>query len=232
MDGYQRGRIQGRVAAVRVAQHDGSLPIVGVNMFRPPRGRAGHRRGRTHAGDRSGEGVAAAASRRLPHARHADDAPPALERLRRVAAEAATHTLRGAHGRRSGVLLRQINAGVLRGGWPVPEEHVTGPLPFDPVARPPRHWREHGWADAAPGMAAVTALMRAQQIMQARVDAEGCAARDDVRAVRGAHAVALLGPWPTADAGDRRPTRCTRPASRMPWIDSKRRSGPADAAPR
>lgn len=49
---------------------------------------------------------------------------------------------------------------------------MTGPLPFDPVAEAARHWREHGWADAAPGMAAVTALMRAQQIMQARVDAE------------------------------------------------------------
>ncbi|MFN8126635.1 MAG: MarR family transcriptional regulator [Candidatus Nanopelagicales bacterium] len=49
---------------------------------------------------------------------------------------------------------------------------MTGPLPFDPVAEAARHWREHGWEDAAPGMAAVTALMRAQQIMQARVDAE------------------------------------------------------------
>lgn len=32
-------------------------------------------------------------------------------------------------------------------------------------------WDGHGWADAAPGMAAVTSLMRAQQIVSARVDA-------------------------------------------------------------
>jgi DNA-binding MarR family transcriptional regulator len=44
------------------------------------------------------------------------------------------------------------------------------PLPFDPVAEATRLWREHGWADAADGMATVTSLMRAQAIVQARVD--------------------------------------------------------------
>jgi len=43
-------------------------------------------------------------------------------------------------------------------------------LPFDPVAEARRRWVEHGWADAAPGMAAVTSLMRAQQIVSARVE--------------------------------------------------------------
>jgi DNA-binding MarR family transcriptional regulator len=43
-------------------------------------------------------------------------------------------------------------------------------LPFDPIAEAQRQWREHGWADAAGGMAAVTSVMRAHQIMQARVD--------------------------------------------------------------
>jgi DNA-binding MarR family transcriptional regulator len=44
------------------------------------------------------------------------------------------------------------------------------PLPFDPIAEATRLWRDHGWADAADGMAAVTSLMRAQAIVQARVD--------------------------------------------------------------
>lgn len=46
----------------------------------------------------------------------------------------------------------------------------TPPLPFDPIAEATRLWREHGWQDAADGMAAVTSLMRAQAIVQARVD--------------------------------------------------------------
>jgi DNA-binding MarR family transcriptional regulator len=44
-------------------------------------------------------------------------------------------------------------------------------LPFDPVAEARRHWEEHGWAPAAANMAAVTSVMRAQQIFLARVDA-------------------------------------------------------------
>ena len=44
------------------------------------------------------------------------------------------------------------------------------PLPFDPIAEARRQWEEHGWADAAPGMAAVTSVMRAEQIFLARVD--------------------------------------------------------------
>jgi DNA-binding MarR family transcriptional regulator len=43
-------------------------------------------------------------------------------------------------------------------------------LPFDPIAQARRLWAEHGWPEAAPGMAAVTSLMRAQQIVAARVD--------------------------------------------------------------
>jgi DNA-binding MarR family transcriptional regulator len=43
-------------------------------------------------------------------------------------------------------------------------------LPFDPVAEARRQWEAHGWADAAPGMAAVTSVMRAQQILLSRVD--------------------------------------------------------------
>ena len=43
-------------------------------------------------------------------------------------------------------------------------------LPFDPVAEARRQWVEHGWGEAADGMAAVTSLMRAQQIVSARVE--------------------------------------------------------------
>lgn len=44
------------------------------------------------------------------------------------------------------------------------------PLPFDPIAEARRRWESHGWDQAAPGMAAITSVMRAQQIFQARVD--------------------------------------------------------------
>jgi DNA-binding MarR family transcriptional regulator len=44
------------------------------------------------------------------------------------------------------------------------------PLPADPIAEAHRQWTARGWADAADGMAAVTSLMRAQQIVLARVD--------------------------------------------------------------
>lgn len=43
-------------------------------------------------------------------------------------------------------------------------------LSDDPIAEARRLWVEHGWEDAAAGMAAVTSLMRAQQIAMARVD--------------------------------------------------------------
>lgn len=46
------------------------------------------------------------------------------------------------------------------------------PLPVDPIAEARRHWVEHGWEDAADGMAAVTSVMRAHQIMLGRIDDE------------------------------------------------------------
>lgn len=45
------------------------------------------------------------------------------------------------------------------------------PLTMDPIAEARRQWVEHGWEDAADGMAAVTSIMRAQQLMLARVEA-------------------------------------------------------------
>ncbi|GAA2223717.1 MarR family transcriptional regulator [Micromonospora olivasterospora] len=43
-------------------------------------------------------------------------------------------------------------------------------LPLDPIAEARRQWAAHGWEAAAGGMAAVTSLMRAQQIALARVE--------------------------------------------------------------
>lgn len=45
------------------------------------------------------------------------------------------------------------------------------PLDRDPIEEARRLWSEHGWSEAADGMAAVTAITRAWQIAQARVDA-------------------------------------------------------------
>lgn len=43
--------------------------------------------------------------------------------------------------------------------------------PLDPITEAARLWEGHGWADAAPGMAAVTSLMRAHQLVLSRVEA-------------------------------------------------------------
>ena len=45
------------------------------------------------------------------------------------------------------------------------------PLDRDPIAEAQRQWVQHGWADAADGMAAITSLMRAHQIALSRVEA-------------------------------------------------------------
>ncbi|MFC6009453.1 MarR family winged helix-turn-helix transcriptional regulator [Nocardia lasii] len=44
------------------------------------------------------------------------------------------------------------------------------PLPQDPIAEAYRQWAAHGWGPVADGMALVTSLVRAQQIVMARVD--------------------------------------------------------------
>jgi DNA-binding MarR family transcriptional regulator len=51
----------------------------------------------------------------------------------------------------------------------VPEP--TPRLAADPIAEAHRQWVEHGWSDAADGMAAITSLMRAHQIALSRVEA-------------------------------------------------------------
>jgi DNA-binding MarR family transcriptional regulator len=47
---------------------------------------------------------------------------------------------------------------------------MPAPLPNDPIAEARRQWVAHGWGEVADAMAAVTSLMRAQQIMLARVE--------------------------------------------------------------
>ncbi len=44
------------------------------------------------------------------------------------------------------------------------------PLPFDPIEEARRQWVAHGWEEAAAGMAAVTSIARAHQILLARID--------------------------------------------------------------
>jgi DNA-binding MarR family transcriptional regulator len=43
-------------------------------------------------------------------------------------------------------------------------------LPLDPIEEAHRQWTKHGWKKAADGMAAVTSIMRVQQIMMSRVE--------------------------------------------------------------
>jgi DNA-binding MarR family transcriptional regulator len=44
------------------------------------------------------------------------------------------------------------------------------PLSRDPIAEARRNWEERGWADVAAPMAAITAIMRTQQILLARIE--------------------------------------------------------------
>lgn len=41
---------------------------------------------------------------------------------------------------------------------------------FDPIVEAERQWRAHGWADVAPAMAAVTSIVRAEQIVIGRIE--------------------------------------------------------------
>ena len=43
-------------------------------------------------------------------------------------------------------------------------------MAFDPIAEARRQWSDHGWDDAADGMAVVTSIVRADQILQSRID--------------------------------------------------------------
>lgn len=48
---------------------------------------------------------------------------------------------------------------------------MGAPLPRDPIADAQRNWESRGWADVAGPMASITAIMRTQQILLARIEA-------------------------------------------------------------
>ena len=48
---------------------------------------------------------------------------------------------------------------------------MSRPLDFDPIIEARRQWAAHGWAGPADGMAAITSIVRAQQLFLARIDA-------------------------------------------------------------
>jgi DNA-binding MarR family transcriptional regulator len=48
--------------------------------------------------------------------------------------------------------------------------HAVAGLSFDPIAEARRQWEAHGWGEFADGMAALTAVMRVQQLLLARCD--------------------------------------------------------------
>lgn len=82
--GYQRGKIQEESMLYEHKKHDGSLPIIGVNTFRNPKGAGAPA---TIELARSTDDEKQSQLRRLEdfHARHADAAPGALAALRQAA---------------------------------------------------------------------------------------------------------------------------------------------------
>jgi DNA-binding MarR family transcriptional regulator len=48
---------------------------------------------------------------------------------------------------------------------------MSQPLAFDPITEARRHWAANGWQDACDGMAAITSIVRAQQLFLGRIDA-------------------------------------------------------------
>lgn len=49
--------------------------------------------------------------------------------------------------------------------------HMPRSLDFDPISEARRQWSAHGWPDASDGMAAITSIVRAQQLFLGRIDA-------------------------------------------------------------
>lgn len=80
--GYQRGKIQEESLHYEMLKHTGEYPIVGVNTFRNPHGDVG----KTIELARSTEDEKRSQLKRLAefHARHADESPAMLERLRQA----------------------------------------------------------------------------------------------------------------------------------------------------
>jgi methylmalonyl-CoA mutase len=89
--GYQRGRIQDESMLYEQRKHDGTLPIVGVNTFLDPDGASAGTGGTGGAGGltlaRGTQDEKQSQLRRLAdfQARHAQESPAALDRLRQAA---------------------------------------------------------------------------------------------------------------------------------------------------
>lgn len=81
---YQRGKIQEESLLYERRKHDGSLPIVGVNTFLPPAREAAETPVALIRSTEE-EKQAQIEDLRAFHARHAADAPAALERLKTAA---------------------------------------------------------------------------------------------------------------------------------------------------
>ncbi|TIC79374.1 fused isobutyryl-CoA mutase/GTPase IcmF [Nocardioides sp. GY 10127] len=84
--GYQRGRIQDESMLYEQRKHDGSLPIVGVNTFRRADDGGGTPQTVELARATEAEKRGQLDGLRAFHARHAEEAPAALARLKEVAA--------------------------------------------------------------------------------------------------------------------------------------------------
>jgi methylmalonyl-CoA mutase len=82
---YQRGRIQDESLLYESRKHDGSLPLIGVNTFLPRSGRQEETAGLELMRSTDAEKRAQVDALRRFHARHAEAAPAALQRLQRVA---------------------------------------------------------------------------------------------------------------------------------------------------
>jgi len=52
----------------------------------------------------------------------------------------------------------------------MPAKRGARPLAFDPILAARNHWEANGWQAAAPAMAAVTSLVRSQQLFLQRID--------------------------------------------------------------
>ena len=86
--GYQRGKIQEESLHYETLKHSGELPIIGVNTYRPPDDGAGGEAGEAPVAlQRSSDAEKDGQIRRLGEfqARHADEAPAMLTRLKATA---------------------------------------------------------------------------------------------------------------------------------------------------
>ena len=87
--GYQRGKIQDESMLYERRKHDGTLPVIGVNTFRNPRADAAHPAAIPLARATEVEKKSQLDRVRDFQARHADEAPAALEALKDAARSGA-----------------------------------------------------------------------------------------------------------------------------------------------